>query len=114
MAANQESAQMVAITGEETTYVSADAANGHLVPNNGRVILLVKNGGGSSINVTVKGGKYQGRSLEDQVVPVAAGAEKVMGAYMPYTFNQVGSDAGKLKIEFSDDTNVTFAILKVG
>lgn len=75
MAVNQESSEAVVPGGLAATYIEADAANGHVVINDGKTIVHVKNGGGSSVNVTVNGGQYQGRDLEDEVVAVGAGAE---------------------------------------
>jgi len=114
MPVNQESSEPVVVGGLAATYIAADEVNGHVVENDGRIVLHVKNTGGSSTNVTVKGGEYQGRTLEDQVVAVpATTGDRFIGPFRPALYNQSGVNAGKIKIEFSEDTDVTFAILKV-
>ena len=60
----------------------ADAANGHYMSNNGLPILVVRNDGVGSINVTVSAHYSQnGLALADLVVAVDAGELKFIGPF---------------------------------
>lgn len=82
-------------------------------PNTGSVILHVKNGSGSSINVTVTdqtsvaptgASAFDG----DVVVAVAAGAEKYIGPFSPGRFNDA---SGSVHVAYSAITTVTAEVI---
>lgn len=97
------------------TAPTSGSGNGDII-DTGRVMLMVINGGGSSITVTVIT-PIQVDSLDvvDLAVTVAAGATKLIGPFSAATFGQpVGSaDAGRAYVEYSDVTSVTRAVLSL-
>ncbi len=100
-----------------TTMTAVDAANGNSFRNDGRKLLVVKNGGGSSINVTVDAyptgstlAPPDGLAVTDRVVAVAAGATKVIGPFAPGLYNDA---AGNTTVAFSSGTSVTATVLEV-
>lgn len=99
-----------------TVAFTAANADGHSVEGGGDVILLIENGSGSSINVTVQtAATTDGLAVSDQVVAVAAGALKAIGPFRPTTYDRASgaSDAGKVYVDFSAVTTVTCAALGV-
>jgi hypothetical protein len=100
------SVQQPTDAGSVLTRTNGDAANNHDFINNGNTVLIVKNGGGSSINVTVKFGSDKFGRTGTRVVAVAASEEKVIGPFVPELYNQ--SD-GKVQFDLSAATSVTIA-----
>lgn len=99
-------------SGTVPTYAAADAANGMYFSNTGRSILHVKNGGGGSINVTIATpGTADGLALPDQVVAVAAGAEKMISLRNTGVYTQPD---GTTYVDFSGATSVTVAVFDGG
>ena len=77
----------------------------------------MKNGGGSSIDVTIQTDVTRDGSLAlpNRVVAVAAGAEKTIGPFDPNVYQQKsGSDQGKVLVDFSAVTAVTVALVSIG
>lgn len=63
---------------------AADAANGNVVANDGRLALLCKNTGGTPYTVTVAfAEKVDGQTVAPRVVSLAAGAFEALGPYPP-------------------------------
>ena len=89
--------------------------DGHSIPGDGDTVLHIKNGSGSSINVTIQtGGTFEGEAVADKVVAIAAGAEKLIGRFRPALYNQpAGADGGKVLVDFSAVTTVTCAAFGV-
>lgn len=98
------------------TYAAANVA-GHSIPGDGDHILHVKNGSGSSINVTIQTAATEdGLAVADQIVAIAAGAEKFIGPFRPATYNRASgdpTDPGLVWVDFSAVTTVTVALLEV-
>lgn len=102
--------QQIDRDGVVPSYASANA-DGNSLANDGRMFLHVKNGSGSSINVTVETpGTVDGNAVADKVVAVAAGSEKMIGPYPPDVYNQ--SD-GTMYIDYSAVTSVTVGVLRI-
>lgn len=100
--------QKLVASGLTGTYIAADAG-GHKFANDERVVLHIKNGSGSSVNVTIDAvGQVDGVTFPDLVVAVGAGADKFLGPFSRRVYN---SDAGEVSIAFSATTSVTFAVL---
>lgn len=110
--------QNLAEAGLTATYGAA-AGGGDQVDNaDGRTFLHVKNGGGSSINVTVAE-QITGTTVDDPslgtltkasvVKAVAAGAEAFIGPFKKQAFND---DNNMLQITYSAVTSVTIAAIK--
>jgi hypothetical protein len=111
MARSALAVQQIRRTGLAASYSAANAL-GHSITNTTGVFIHVKNGSGSSINVTVQTpGTIDGLAIADQVVAVAAGADKMIGPFLPGVYEQPGSD--DVYVDFSDVTTVTVAALKV-
>jgi len=97
-----------AVTG--AAYVPAAAAGGgDVFPNDGNTRLLVTNGGGGSINVTITPqNTVNGLTLAAVVVAVAAGASKVIGPFPPQYFN---NSSGQVVLTYSAVTSVTVSVI---
>lgn len=95
-------------TGAVVTRTAAAAQNS--IPNNGKILLLVVNGSGSSINATaIATLTADGTALGNKVVAVAAGAEKVIGPFPPGIYNFAD---GTMELDISVITSVTIAVLQ--
>ena len=82
----------------------------------GNALLYVKNGGGGSINVTLTAqttsrpaeGPYPAMTVGNNVVAVAAGAERVIGP-IPSAYNDGN---GNVQVTYSGVTTVTVAAIQ--
>lgn len=92
--------------------LSSANADGHYVPNDGKVFLMGKNADVSAHTVTVTPTAPQvGLSASTPTaVSVAAGAEFCLGPYPPQLFNDV---QGRMKVTFDAVTSVTIAAVHV-
>lgn len=112
MARTALAVQQISRAGITPSYSAANA-DGHSVLNSGKEFLHVKNGSGSSINVTVQTpGTVDGQAIADRVVAVGAGAEKMIGPFPPDTYNQPGTNT--LYVDFSAVTTVTVLAGRAG
>lgn len=96
-----------------TPAMTAASALGHII-DDGDVILMVVNGGGAPINVTLDTTATQdGLAVADRVVAVAAGATKLIGPIGARTFEQAdGAEGeGRVHLDYSAVTSVTHAVL---
>lgn len=103
---------------DEGVVVAMTAANadGHSIAGGGDAILLVKNDGAGSINVTIQtAAQMDGLDVADQVVAVAAGVQKAIGPFRPTTYDRASgaTDAGKVYVDFSAVTSLTVAALGI-
>jgi hypothetical protein len=104
------STQQVAITGGAVTYGSAAGGGDKVVPD-GRTMLHVKNGGGSSITVTVVvPGSTYGQANPDVAVTVPNGGERMIG---PFPIEIADPADGLVAITYSAVTSVTVAAVRV-
>ena len=87
------------------TRTAGDSVNNHDFPNNGATLLVVDNGGLSSINVTLNFAADKYGRTGSKIVAVAAGTEKVIGPFIPDLYNH----DGKVQFDLSDDDTVTVA-----
>lgn len=95
--------------GAVTVYTTAQLQN--TFTNTGRQVLLVKNGSGSSINVTIKGQlQVDGTTVADKVVAIGAGAEKLIGPISPQVYND---STGSCEVDISVITTVTIALIQI-
>lgn len=95
----------------DVTYTAGDAANDHEFVNDGKMLLLIKNADASPKTVDVKSVSDPYGRTDDTSVSVAAGAERVIGPFTPAAWNRIGADAGKVFIDITDDTSLSFAVL---
>lgn len=111
MARSTLTPQVLADSGLVPVFAAADALGSQWV-NDGEEFLVVKNGSGAPINVTVTtGGTLMGAAVADTVVAVAAGAEEFIGPFPPALYNQPSTDY--VFVDFSAVTTVTVALCKV-
>lgn len=104
MARTALATQEVTTSGLTATLSAANALGHEVSPS----ILLVHNGSGSSINVTlVTPGSQDGNPVADKVVAVGAGADK----YIKIGGTAYAKANGKVDVDFSAVTSVTVASL---
>lgn len=105
--------QSVARTGLTPAYVAGDQANGHMFDNTSqRVMIHVKNGGSSSIIVTIPTpGTVDALAIADLSVSVPAGAERMIGPFPRAVYDQA---ARTVWVDLSADTSVTLGAFRVG
>ncbi|MED4586671.1 hypothetical protein P9578_28350 [Brevibacillus choshinensis] len=103
--------QTISVSGGNPTMVAA-AAGGDVFSNDGKTFFRVKNGGASSITVTVVAKSPCSHGVKhDSVVSVAAGAEANIGFLDPTRFND--PQTGKVSVTYSAVTTVTVAPVSV-
>lgn len=92
--------------------LAAAAGGGDKVPPNDRGALMVVNGSGGSINVTlvVPGNTKYGQANPDVVVAVAAGATKLIG---PLPADLADPADGLVAFTYSAVTTVTVAAVQI-
>lgn len=113
MAYTELTVQTPTIDGLNPTYSAATLTDGNMFKNSGKEIVVVKNGGGGSINVTIPTpAQVKGLDIEDKVVAVPAGEERILGRFEPGYYNQSGADAGMCYIQYSGVTSVTVGVLR--
>jgi hypothetical protein len=112
------SVQTIPVSGLAASMTSASAGGDKFDnANDGRTFLRVKNGGGASINVTiakqaasVNVGGFGALAVADEVIAVAAGAEKDIGPFPAGRFNDAN---GQVNVSYSGVTTVTVAALRL-
>lgn len=93
--------------GSATAATAVDNSNGNTFPNDGHTFLVVKNGSGGSLTVTVTGATTADRSFGatlSKTYSVANGATWLIGPFAVGAFNQ--SD-GTVYVDWSTGTSVT-------
>ena len=114
MAKTDLAVQVILRSGLNEPVFSAANADGHDVPNSGRMFLYVKNGGGSDSEVTVAApGTVDGLAIADRVVDVAAGEDEIMGPYPPDIYNEEAGVTDTIEVTFEQVTSVTIAALQL-
>ena len=88
---------------------AAAAVGGDKFVNTGNELLYIKNGGGSTITLTLDAQTVAGLTITDPTVSVAAGAEKIVGPFDPRYFTD---SSGFLNLSYSAVTSVTVAVIR--
>lgn len=108
--------QDIAPTGLNPSYSAVNSSDTVKVSTGQRVFLHVKNGSGSSINVTITAVKTSatvagvgGVTISDEVVAVPASGERMIG---PFTEAYMDTD-GDVTIGYSSTGSVTAAALRL-
>ena len=103
--------QDIAVDGLTPSYVAADVA-GDEFANSARAFVHVKNGGVSSVNVTIASqfAPSPGVGPADIVISIPAGGETMAGPLNNRVFNNAD---GNVELTYSDVTNVTVAALSL-
>jgi len=107
--------QVVVKTGLEPVYVAATLTDGDRFRNTGKEFIHVINGGGSPCLVTVPTpATISGLLIEDRVVTVPAGEDRMIGTFEPGLYNNPsgGTDAGECYVEYDQVTTVTVAVIR--
>lgn len=105
----QLTVQQIAQTGLVPALVAAGAGGDSFEPNE-HTFLIVKNGSGSSINVTIDTTATAfGQPIANEVIAVAAGATSYIGPWPPAEVEQPGT--GLCDVTYSAVTTVTVAAL---
>jgi|GEM_PF-661066 len=118
MARELKTPQSLSSAGVEPTFTAA-VADGHKIPNNGRMILYVKNDDASSKTITVQTpGSVDGLAIPDRTVAVPAGEERVIGPLDTGTYNMrdgaaAATEREMVYVDYSAVTSVTIAALKI-
>lgn len=90
------------------------AGSGDTFVNTGNEVVVVKNGGGSPITVTVPiVATVDGQAVTDLTATVAAGATQLIGPFPPGIYNDTKVAGGNAALEYSGVTSVTVAVVKV-
>lgn len=113
MARTTLTTQKVTAAGLTPTLVTPDVS-GAILPAG--TILVVKNGSGSTITVTIETPETRaGLAVADQTVSVTAGATAYIANFPVSTFVRPtgASDAGTIYVDFSSITTVTVGALAV-
>lgn len=108
--------QNAAVSGLTPAYGAVSASDKFANPSDKRTYLHVKNGGGSSVTVTIT---RQNTSLSvagegnitlaNQTVAIPAGSERIIGPF-PESFNDVD---GNVVVGYSGTTSVTAAAVRL-
>jgi hypothetical protein len=88
----------------------AAAGGGDSFANDGRTVLYIKNAAGSPMTLTIDAQSVDGVPLVDPTVVVGAGAEKIVGPFLPRFFNDAN---GRVKLTYSSATSVTVSPVRV-
>lgn len=111
MARTALTVQQIVRTGLNATFAAADGTNQNQFANDGRTYLHVKNGGGSSINVTIDTpGSVDGLAVSNLVVAVPNGGERIIGPFPTNIYNQTD---GNVYVDWSAVTSVTAAAIRM-
>jgi len=104
--------QAVNALGATLTMGTPDAL-GDIVEVGDNIAIIVRNGSGASINVTLQTpATYEGLAVAENVVAVAAGATAAVK--LPkrvYGRDAAGADPGKAYVDYSAVTSVTRAVV---
>lgn len=102
-------AQLVDADGHTVTLAPASVGGDTFKPTSDRAKLMVRNGSGASINVTVATpGTVGGLAISERVMPVAAGAIAFLPLYKHLYANPAD---GLLSITYSAVTTVDVAVI---
>lgn len=95
---------------DQISWTAADQANGMEFKNDGRTILLMKNGDASPHTATIDSIACSHGRVGDGAIVVPAGEEGLGGPYPPAEFDQSG---GVVHVDFDDDTSVEVAAVRM-
>ena len=94
-----------------TPSYGAAAGGGDQFPNDGRTYLHIKNGGGSSITLTVATQMtVDGKAVADDAITVTNAQERVVGPFPPGIYNDAN---GMVQLTYSGVTSVTVGAFRL-
>jgi hypothetical protein len=110
--------QNLAIAGLTPSYGAAAAGDTVAVAGDERILVHVKNGGGSSITVTIPAeatpqtiAGFGSVAMADLTATIAAGAEKIIG---PISSGYIDAATGTAAVNYSSTTSVTRTAYRCG
>ncbi|MBT2696345.1 hypothetical protein J7E79_02700 [Bacillus sp. ISL-40] len=102
--------QSISQAGITPSFVAASGA-GDAFRNDGKSFLHIKNGGGSSITVTIDSVEKCNQGFDhDLTATITAGQDRILGPFEAKRFNDTD---GKLKVSYSAVTTVTVAAFRL-
>ncbi len=102
-----------ASNGQDLAGVAA-AGGGDVFPNTGKEIVVIKNGGGSGITLTVETkATLDGLAVTDLTATIAAGETRAVGPFPPSIYSVGGAAGGNAALSYSGVTSVTVAVVAV-
>ena len=106
------SLQAITAAGLAASYGSASAGGDKLPLSGGNTFLHVKNGGASSVTVTIttQSNTYKGLTVPDRTVTIGASADKFIGPIDPTLHADINQQAS---VGYSATTSVTVAALRI-
>jgi len=108
--------QGVPQTGLDLVF-EAITVDGKKIPNNGKVIIVIRNGSGGTRTVTIQTPAVVEGDLaigERIIGSILTTEDRYIANLTPGTYNQQsGADAGSLFIDVDTDTSVTIAAMQV-
>lgn len=94
-----------------TPSYGAAAGGGDQFPNDGRTYLHIKNGGGSSITLTIATQlTVDGKAVADDAITVTNAQERVVGPFPPGIYNDAN---GMVQLTYSGVTSVTVGAFRL-
>jgi len=94
-----------------TPSYGAAAGGGDQFPNDGRTYLHIKNGGGSSITLTVATQMtVDGKAVADDAITVTNAQERIVGPFPPGIYNDAN---GMVQLTYSGVTSVTVGAFRL-
>lgn len=81
---------------------SGDSVNGNYVPNDGSTVLLVRNSGATTRNMTIQFGyPIDGQTVTGRPYPLAAGVSRYVGPFDVTTYgNQIKVDSDNAELKY--------------
>lgn len=98
---------------DSVTFTNGDAANDHYFLNSGRELVIMRNTNGTPKTATVVSvADRHGRSGDKTITCPATTGVSIYGPFAPSLFGQRGTDRGRVHIDLTDATGVTFAVVQ--
>ncbi len=98
-----------------TTLPNAADAQGHYMDNDGRTFLVINNANAGTVVVTVQTPRtVDGLAVAELTLSMGAGTRWILGPFPTATFNQSGSDRGRIYIDFDITAGVTLGGYRLG
>ena len=95
--------------GVTPAYQTPIAADNYKIPNNGRVVLHVKNGATAGACLIATPSTYDGLAIPSRSITIAANTEYFIGPFPPEFYND---NARLIDVSFTTPTTITFLALQ--
>lgn len=103
---------------QNVLLTAADAANGHIIPNDGRTVIIAVNNDVAAKTVTISSVPDENGRSGDIVLVVPAATGSVPGIAItdtlpPALFSQQNADAGNIYLQVSAATSLKLAAVRI-